>query len=167
MDWKRHCTAPVTARISYTVEDQNYIETQGAFCPNNAVPGQRYCISHGGAAPDSGSDSPKVVTLCGSTRFWEDFRDVGLELTLSGVIVLSIGVTAPDSMVLANPDTDKGRDQKRRLDLLHKKKIEMSDEILVLNRGGYIGDSTKSEIQHAVKMGVPVFWLFPEENTTL
>lgn len=102
---------------------------------------------------------PKVVCLCGSTRFWEAFRDEGLRLTLEGVIVLSIGVAAPISMAYANPDTNEGREQKRQLDNLHKRKIDLADEILVLNVNGYIGDSTRSEIEYARKIGRPVRWL--------
>lgn len=102
---------------------------------------------------------PKVVCLCGSTRFWEAFRDEGLRLTMEGVIVLSIGICAPDSMVLAHPDTPEGQEQKRRLDELHKRKIDLADEILVLNVDGYIGDSTRSEIGYARKIGKPVRWL--------
>jgi hypothetical protein len=103
---------------------------------------------------------PKVVCLCGSTRFWEAFRDVGLDLTMAGIVVLSIGVCAPDSMALAHPDSDTGKAQKDMLDALHKKKIDMADEVLVLNVDDYIGDSTRSEINHAEKTGKPVRWLF-------
>ena len=43
--------------------------------------------------------------------------------------------------------------------MLHKQKIDMADEILVLNVGGYVGDSTRSEIEHAIARGKPVRWL--------
>lgn len=102
---------------------------------------------------------PKVVCLCGSTRFWETFRDVGLELTLAGVIVLSIGICAPDSMVLANPESEEGKAQRRRLDELHKRKIDLADEVLVLDVDGYIGQSTRGEIEYADRHGKPVRWL--------
>jgi hypothetical protein len=106
---------------------------------------------------------PKVITLCGSTRFWETFRDQGLKLTLEGKIVLSIGIAAPDSMVLANPESEAGKRQKAMLDDLHKAKIDLSDEILVLNVGGYIGNSTRGEVRHAIKTGKPVVWLEPDK----
>ena len=102
---------------------------------------------------------PKIVCLCGSTRFWETFRDKGLELTLKGHIVLSIGICAPDSMVLAHPESNDGKQQKTALDELHKRKIDLCDEVLVLNVGGYIGDSTRSEIQYAVERGKRVCYL--------
>ena len=63
-------------------------------------------------------------------------------------------------MVLAHPESDQGKAQKAMLDALHKKKIDMADEVLVLNVDGYIGDSTRSEIAHAEKTKRPVKWLF-------
>ena len=102
---------------------------------------------------------PKIVCLCGSTRFWETFRDMGLKLTLEGKIVLSIGICAPDSMVLANPDTEEGKEQKAKLDQLHLRKIDLADEVLILNVGGYIGDSTRRELDHAKATGKVVRFL--------
>jgi hypothetical protein len=105
---------------------------------------------------------PEIGVLCGSTRYWEAFRDVGLDLTMAGIIVLSIGISAPDSMVLAHPDTQQGKDQKTMLDQLHKAKIDLADFALILNVDGYIGDSTRSEIAHAEKTKTPVRFLFAE-----
>lgn len=105
---------------------------------------------------------PKIVCLCGSTRFWEAFRDEGLRLTMAGEIVLSIGICAPDSITLAHPESAEGIEQKRKLDELHKAKIDLADYILVLNVNGYIGNSTRDEIAHAMKTGKPVKWLKPE-----
>lgn len=107
------------------------------------------------------SQRPRIVCLCGSTRFWETFRDEGLRLTLEGKIVLSIGIAAPDSMVLANPKSEFGKDQKAKLDMLHKRKIDLADEVLVLNVGGYIGNSTRGEVQYAIDNDKPVRWLDP------
>lgn len=104
-------------------------------------------------------DRPEVVCLCGSTRFFGTFDRKGLELTLAGVIVLTIGTCAPDSRVFAEPTTAPGEDQKRRLDELHKRKIDLADRVLVLNVGGYIGESTRSEIEYAQATGVPVDYL--------
>lgn len=103
-------------------------------------------------------DKPKIVCLCGSTRFWEVFRDEGLRLTMEGTIVLSIGTHAPDSMTLAHPDTEVGQAQKAMLDALHKHKIDLADEVYVLNFSGYIGESTKSEIEYALDHGKPVYY---------
>jgi hypothetical protein len=102
---------------------------------------------------------PTIVCLCGSTRFWEAFRDYGLKFTLEGKIVLSIGICAPDSMVLAHPESEEGIAQKENLDELHKRKIDLADEVFVLNVGGYIGNSTRSEINYAINRGKPVKYL--------
>ena len=105
---------------------------------------------------------PKIVCLCGSTRFWQHFRDEGLRLTLEGKIVLSIGIAAPDSVVLANPQTKAGIAQKEMLDELHKRKIDLADEVYVLNVGGYIGKSTRGEIAYAQQHDKEITWLEPQ-----
>lgn len=93
-----------------------------------------------------------IVTLCGSTRFKKDFERVNRELTLAGDIILSPGVFghAGDTFT---------EDQKEMLDELHKQKIDMSDAIFVINKGGYIGDSTRSEIEYAKKTGKLITYL--------
>lgn len=136
---------------AYQCADRDYMDV----CMRYRIPGQEYCENHI-------SELPKVVCLCGSTRYWETFRDVGLDLTMAGIIVLSIGTTWPDSMVLAHPETEQGKAQKAMLDKLHHRKINMADEILVLNVDGYIGDSTRGEIKHAQSRGKSVRWLFPK-----
>jgi hypothetical protein len=102
---------------------------------------------------------PTVVCLCGSTRFHETFAKEGLRLTLEGEIVLSIGAHTPDEVILAHPDTPEGRLQKARLDILHLRKIDLADEIRVLNVGGYIGESTEREIEYAHSTGKRVTYL--------
>lgn len=100
---------------------------------------------------------PTVVCLCGSTRFAEAFRAANFSETLAGRIVLSIGVNMhTDGDLIAECDADE---IKADLDELHKRKIDLADEILVLNVGGYIGDSTRSEIAYARAHGKPVRWL--------
>jgi len=90
---------------------------------------------------------PEIVCLCGSTRFMEAFHVAGWELTLKGHIVLTVGVCkhAEDHGAEA-----LGDDVAERLDELHKRKIDLCDRIFVLNVGGYIGDSTRSEIEYAL-----------------
>ena len=91
----------------------------------------------------------KVITLCGSTRFKEDFERVNRELTLQGNIVISVGCFGHSG--------DKfSEDQKIMLDDIHKRKIDMADAIYVINRDGYIGESTKSEIKYALEHNKPV-----------
>lgn len=108
-----------------------------------------------------GPDFPEIVCLCGSTRFWKHFQDWGLKLSLEGKIVLSLGVCAPDAVVLANPETPEGRVQKEGLDELHKRKIDLADKVFVLNVDGYVGESTLSEMDYARKTGKPVEFLEP------
>lgn len=88
----------------------------------------------------------KVITLCGSTRFKEDFERVNKELTLAGHIVLSVGCFGYAGDVFTD-------EQKIMLDDIHKRKIDMADEIFVINRDKYIGSSTKSEIAYAAATG--------------
>ncbi len=92
-----------------------------------------------------------VITLCGSTRFKDDFLKVQKELTLQGYIVISVGLFghSGDSEVWDGMDEDAVSETKVMLDEMHKRKIDMADEIYVINPGGYIGDSTKSEIVYA------------------
>jgi hypothetical protein len=89
-------------------------------------------------------DFPKVVCLCGSTRFMEAFQEANLQETLAGNIVLSVGCNTKSDVGLGiTPE------KKVELDALHKRKIDLADEILVLNVGGYVGESTRSEIDYA------------------
>lgn len=101
---------------------------------------------------------PKIVCLCGSTRFADAFQRANFQLTIAGQIVLSIGCnTKSDSDLLALGELTE--DAKTALDELHKRKIDLADEILVLNVGGYIGTSTRSEIEYARCLGKPVRFL--------
>lgn len=98
----------------------------------------------------------QVVTLCGSTRFKEEFLRQQKLLTLAGKIVISVGLFghSGDSEALAE-------ETKLMLDDMHKRKIDMADEILVINKDGYIGSSTKSEIEYALKTNKKVNYLEP------
>jgi hypothetical protein len=91
----------------------------------------------------------KVITLCGSTRFKEDFERVNRELTLLGNIVISVGCFGH----MGDTFTEE---QKVMLDDIHKRKIDMADAIYVINKDGYIGSSTRSEIQYAIAHGKQV-----------
>nr|DAX01540.1 MAG TPA: CMP/hydroxymethyl CMP hydrolase [Caudoviricetes sp.] len=87
-----------------------------------------------------------VITLCGSTRFKDEFMAVQKKLSLEGNIVISLGVFAHSGDIISN-------EEKIMLDEMHKRKIDMSDEIFVINVDGYIGDSTRSEIEYAKLCG--------------
>ena len=96
----------------------------------------------------------KVITLCGSTRFRDSFLETQKRLTLAGNIVISVGLFghSGDEEVWA-PGI------KEMLDDMHKRKIDMADEIYVINVGGYIGESTRSEIAYAQATGKKISYL--------
>ena len=95
-----------------------------------------------------------IITLCGSTRFKEQFLEAQKRLTLEGNIVISVGLFghSGDEEVWA-PGT------KEMLDDMHKRKIDLADAIYVINVGGYIGASTQSEIEYAKATGKEVLYL--------
>lgn len=103
----------------------------------------------------------KVITLCGSTRFKDEFMEVQKRLTLDRNIVISVGLFghSGDNEVWENMDEGTLTKTKEMLDDMHKRKIDMADEIFVVNVGGYIGSSTRSEIDYAVATGKPVSYL--------
>ena len=103
----------------------------------------------------------KVVTLCGSTRFKDEFMKAQKDLTLKGYIVISVGLFghSGDQEVWENMDEGTLTKTKEMLDDMHKRKIDMADEIFVINVDGYIGDSTKSEIAYATNTGKTVNYL--------
>ena len=98
----------------------------------------------------------KVITLCGSTRFKDAFMEAQKQLTLQGNIVISVGLFghSGDAEVWTEGT-------KEMLDDMHKRKIDMADEIFVINVGGYIGSSTRSEIEYAIETGKAVRYLEP------
>ncbi len=103
----------------------------------------------------------KVVTLCGSTKFKDEFLRVQKELTLKGNIVISVGLFghSGDNEVWENMDEGTLTKTKEMLDDMHKRKIDMADEIFVINVDGYIGESTKSEIEYAKANGKAISYL--------
>lgn len=107
---------------------------------------------------DFEGERPTIICLCGSTRFRDEFARVNRELTRGGAIVVAPGVFGHSG----DPFTE---DDKQRLDELHKRKIDLADEIFVVNPpmsgwpGGYFGESTRREIEYATKHGKPVRYL--------
>lgn len=109
---------------------------------------------------------PKVVCLCGSTRFKDQFTEWQLKETLNGKIVLTIGCNMKsDPDIFGHLSPEELRLTKSKLDILHLHKIALSDEVLVLNVGGYIGESTEREIVYAESIGVDVNYLEPITHT--
>jgi len=107
-----------------------------------------------------------VITLCGSTRFKEAFEEANKQLTLAGVIVISVGLYghAGDAEVWENMDEGTRTRTKDMLDDMHKRKIDLADGIFVLNVGGYIGSSTASEIAYAERTGKKIWYLEKDEK---
>lgn len=107
----------------------------------------------------------KIITLCGSTKFKDEFMEVQKILTLTGNIVISIGLFghSGDSEVWENEPANTLTKTKEMLDDMHRRKIDLSDAIFVINKNGYIGESTRSEIDYAIQTGKEVMFL---ENET-
>lgn len=103
----------------------------------------------------------KVITLCGSTRFKDEFLQTQKRLTLEGNIVISVGLFghSGDSEVWENMSDGTLTKTKEMLDDMHKRKIDMADEIFVINKNGYIGSSTQGEIDYAKKHGKIIRYL--------
>ena len=103
----------------------------------------------------------KVISLCGSTRFKDEFMMAQKRLTLEGNIVISVGLFghSGDEEVWENMDEGALTKTKEMLDDMHKRKIDMADEIFVINKNGYIGESTRSEIDYAIAHGKEVRYL--------
>jgi hypothetical protein len=101
----------------------------------------------------------KIITLCGSTKFKEVFISEQKRLTLEGNIVISVGLFGHSG------DNEVWEASiKPMLDDMHKRKIDLADEIFVINVGGYIGSSTRSEIEYARKNNKVVKYLEPTVN---
>jgi dienelactone hydrolase len=100
---------------------------------------------------------PLVVTICGSTRFRAEIAEANRVLTLAGHIVLAPAVFAHDGDEITDG-------QKVALDRLHFQKIDMSDAIYVVNVGGYIGESTRREIEYAQQQNKMIRFLEPIET---
>lgn len=101
---------------------------------------------------------PRVVCLCGSTKFKAEFIRQQKIKSLYGEIVLTVGMF-PHADDGVSPEEALGEDARAMLDKLHKQKILLSDYVFVINEGGYIGSSTRSEIEFATLIGKPVVYL--------
>jgi hypothetical protein len=101
-------------------------------------------------------DEFTVITLCGSMRFRKEFERLDAELSLAGHVVLT-----PAAL---DPSTEVNAEERARLGRIHLQKIAMSDEVLIVNVGDYVGESTRREIEHARLHGLPVKFLEPHTN---
>lgn len=105
---------------------------------------------------------PTIVCLCGSTRFYKHFLLHNYLETMAGRIVLSVGFYPHAVNEMHGEGVGITPEQKEALDQLHMRKIDLADEILVINFGGYIGESTARELAYARKLGKVVRFLEPE-----
>lgn len=96
----------------------------------------------------------KVVTICGSMKYVKEMMKIAFDLELKKGYTVIQCVYNPDSMNYEGIDTNI-------LDRIHRKKIDISDAIYVVNIGGYIGNSTKSEIEYAKENGKEVIYHEP------
>jgi hypothetical protein len=104
-------------------------------------------------------DRPEIVCICGSTRFVDEMRAANRDLTFAGVIVVAPGVfPRADDHQADETITDE---QKTALGALHLRKIDLADRVLVVNPGGYIGESTSREIAYARATGKPISFTDP------
>jgi hypothetical protein len=95
---------------------------------------------------------PEIVCICGSARFAEEMRAANRDLTFAGAIVVAPGEAADELIT---------NEQKTALDALHLRKIDLADRVLVVNPGGYIGESTSREIAYARATGKPISFTDP------
>ena len=101
----------------------------------------------------------RIVCLCGSTRFIEQIACMAWELEKKGAIVLGMHLLPANYGGVQADHQAEAEGVAARMDELHKRKIDLADEILVMNVGGYIGSSTRSEIEYAEKHGKVVRYL--------
>ncbi|MFJ4410208.1 hypothetical protein [Streptomyces sp. NPDC088910] len=97
------------------------------------------------------ADRPEIVCICGSTRFVAEMRAANRDLTFAGAIVVAPGEA--DESITA--------EQKTALDALHLRKIDLADRVLIVNPGGYVGESTTREIAYAQATGKPISFTDP------
>ncbi len=103
-------------------------------------------------------NQPTIVCLCGSTRFGDAYKKAMRDETLAGKIVLTVGLLGHEEGI------DMNGPVKKMLDELHKRKIDLADEVLFLNVGGYMGQSTLRELSYAYKNGKSIRFLEPLED---
>lgn len=94
----------------------------------------------------------KIITLCGSTHFKEEFEQKNKELTLQGNVVISVAFFGHSGDVITD-------EQKILLDRIHKRKIDLADTVYIINKNGYIGNSTRSEIEYAMRKGKEIVYM--------
>ena len=116
-------------------------------------------------AMERAKNKPPIVCLCGSTRFMDLFHEQGWKYTLSGFIVLTVGVVKSSRADAEGGHGGEalGQEVADMLDELHKRKIDLADYVFIINKDGYIGESTKSEIKYAKEKGKRIVYMEPDK----
>lgn len=144
--------------IHFVLTDTNEIKTD--LCDETQIAADTLKAELEKLKPDN---RPKIICLCGSTKFKDAFDEANYQETMSGKIVLSVGFSTHATGNKHSENIGATPEQKIELDELHKRKIDLADEVLVLNVNSYIGESTRSEIEYAKEHGKPIRYLKPEE----
>ncbi len=104
--------------------------------------------------------NPRVICLCGSSRFVAEMACIAWALERDeGYITLGLHLLPKDYPGVTADHAAEAEGRKEHFDELHKRKIDLADEVFVVNIGGYIGKSTRSEIEYARAHGKPVRFL--------
>ena len=96
----------------------------------------------------------KIICLCGSLRFKKTFGAIELMYVLRGYIVLT-----PCCMYVDAQRTDTYMEHKEQFDKMHKAKIDIADEVYIINENGYIGESTMSELEYASSLKKKIIFM--------
>lgn len=132
-----------------------------ATLAGNVVAAQEFLwMSRQVPVPVTPAPTPRapVITLCGSTKFKDEFISENTRLTMEGNVVISLGLFGHTDLPDYDWTTD-ATDLKRTLDRLHFQKIDMADRVHVVNPTGYFGESTAREIAYAESLGKPVTYM--------
>lgn len=105
---------------------------------------------------------PEIITLCGSSRFIEQFAIFAWELEKGGAVVLSLHLLPADYAQGVEDHIAEAQGVAAQMDELHLRKIDLADRVIVMNVGGYYGDSTRREIAYAREHDKHVSFLYPE-----
>ena len=142
-----------------------YYDKPHSGCPGTQL-AKSYFQKHPAKEPGIiNKPRPKIVCLCGSTKFKDAFDEANYLETMDGKIVLSVGFMMHASGNKHGESIGATPEQKIKLDELHKRKIDLADEVLILNVGGYIGESTRSELEYAIAQEKVVRYLEGPERS--
>ena len=113
------------------------------------------------------ADRPKIITIIGSTRYINEMSIIGWEFEKQGHIVLNPRLLPTNYERKAEDDGRHAAESegvKEIIDKTYLHKVAMADEIFVVNINGYIGESTRNELNHAIKLNKKIIWLEPESS---